>query len=562
MAMNSLPCDDTAPYQTQINLLTQELEEARHDLTRLKLYLDKLFELSVDCFGLVDQEGILQQVSAGVLPIYGLHPEEMVGRHFREFYADRDSLGEMLQKLRDQGSVEEWAIEAQGGNGDPVPVLISIYRIQERGGRVIGSLALVRKQGSREDLLHHLRLKELALYKLNRELERTNMELAQANKLKSEFLANTSHELRTPLNSILGFLRLVLDGLYDNADEQQEFLQYAFESAQHLLNLINDILDIAKIEAGKMELYLEEVNIAQLFDEAYKLTHVQAEQKHLPLIFSPPPGNFAVRADAGKLKQVLLNLIANAVKFTSQGEVHVRAIPQVAKGHVLFEIRDSGLGIPPEKQDQLFQKFAQADGSTTRTYGGTGLGLTICKSLVQLMGGQIWLHSEGLNQGTVVSFTLPLMLEKGPFYWRRKEDRERGFQIKGTGTGPLILLVDDEPTIITMMERILHKSGYRTAFAVTADDGLEGARRLQPDLITIDVALPSRPEATLHSGLELLLTLQADPATARIPAIMITGHEIILDQFRAKGIELPIIMQKPFRANQLLQKIGSCLLSR
>jgi len=560
--MNPVALASTADYPPDSTILTKALDEAHQDLARLKLYLDKFFHLSVDCFGLVDREGILQQVSSGSLPIYGLRPEEMLGHHFHEFYNDPLSLEAMLQELRHKGVVEEWPIEAKGRDGRLIPISISIYRIQDDQNQILGSLALIREQGSRGELLHNLRQKELALYKLNQELEHTNMELAQANKLKSEFLANTSHELRTPLNSILGFLRLVLDGLHDDPAEEREFLQYAYDSAQHLLNLINDILDIAKIEAGKLELSLEEVNIAELFEEVRKLTHVQAEQKHLQLTFAPPEEDVAVRADPGKLKQVLLNLIANAIKFTSQGEIQVRVIPQIAKGHVLFEVQDSGIGIPLEKQDSLFQKFAQVDGSTTRTYGGTGLGLTICKNLIQLMGGQIWLQSQGTGKGTTVSFTLPLMLKKEPFFWRRKEDRERGLRIKGEGKGPLIMLVDDEPTIISMMERILHKHGYRTAYAVTADDGLDGARRLQPDVITIDMALPSRPEATLHSGLELMLTLQEDPATAQIPTIMITGHEIILDKLKAKGIELPVIMQKPFRANQFLEKIASRLLSR
>jgi PAS domain S-box-containing protein len=551
--------EQAVSYQDKIDLLTEQLEEVIQELIRSQRYLEAIFNLSSDCFGLADNRGFLRQVSPGCVAIYGYQPEEMLGRHFQEFYADTEKLFPMLEELRENNKVVGWEIDALGQNGRVIPVVISIHRIFDESSHLLGSLALIRDQRSQHDLLTHLRQKEIDLHKLNSELERANLELAQANKLKSEFLANTSHELRTPLNSILGFLRLVLDGLCDNKEEERDFLQNAYVSTRHLLDLINDILDIAKIEAGKMELDLREVNIAELFEEIRKLTHVQAEQKHLQLTFNPPGEYVAVRADEGKLKQVLLNLVANAIKFTGEGEIQVKSQPLIAKGHVIFEIIDSGIGIPPDKQDALFQKFAQVDGSSTRGFGGTGLGLAISKNLVQLMGGQIWLTSKGENQGTIISFTLPIMLKRQPFFWRRAEDRERGLVVKGEGTGPLILLVDDEPTIINMMERILHKEGYRTIFAVTADDGLDGARRLRPDLLTIDMALPSRPQALLHSGLELFLALQEDAATAHIPAIMITGHEVVLDKLKDRGLELPVVLKKPFRARQLVDKMVECL---
>ena len=360
--------------------------------------------------------------------------------------------------------------------------------------------------------------------RVNRQLELANLELARANRLKDEFLANTSHELRTPLNSVLGFLRLVLDRLCDNPAEEREFIQNAYDSAKNLLNLINELLDTAKIEAGKVELDLVEVNISRVFERVKKLSQVQAAQKGLRLSFRPPRTEVLVRADAGKLEQVLLNLVANAIKFTHQGEILVTARALRAKGHVRFEIRDTGIGIPRELQRDVFQKFVQGNGSSTRQYGGSGLGLAICKNLVEFMGGQIWLSSPGPEQGTTVSFTLPLVF-RGPFHWRRLEDRERGLQVRGPGEGPLILVVEDEPKVVEVMTRILNKGGYRTTYAVTADDGLEGARRLDPALITIDMGLPVRPQAILHNGLDLCAALQKDPQTTGIPLILVTGHD-------------------------------------
>src|SRR4030042_1219957 len=183
--------------------------------------------------------------------------------------------------------------------------------------------------------------------RLNRSLEHANLELDRANRLKSEFLANTSHELRTPLNAIMGYLRLVINGLCDTPDEEREFLQNALDSARSLLNLINDLLDSARIEAGQMEVQLGEVNVPQIFEAVRKLTEIQADQKNLKLSFKPSQGEMMVRADPGKFQQVLVNLVANAIKFTPQGEVRVKARAFPAKGPVGFEVQGSANGIAP-----------------------------------------------------------------------------------------------------------------------------------------------------------------------------------------------------------------------
>lgn len=518
-----------------------------------RAFLEALLDMGLRGIGIADANGIIRYANSVCQNIYGVQAKEIIGHHFREFYADSEALNRMLVQARTQGRVDNYPIMARHSRGDPVPVEISLVRVHDAAGRMVGSVALINDRRHSEDVVRQFQQQELALVHLNRSLELANLELARANRLKDEFLANTSHELRTPMNSILGFLRLVLDNLCDNPAEEQEFIQNAYDSAKNLLILINELLDTARIEAGKVEFSLVEVDVPQVFKEVKKLSQVQAAQKKLRLTFWPP--EVTVRADPGKLQQILLNLVANAIKFTHEGTIQVKARVFRSKGHVRFEVRDTGIGIPHEIHHDLFQKFVQGNGSTTRHYGGSGLGLAICKNLVEFMGGQIWLTSAGPGQGATVFFTLPLV-SSTPLRWRRMEDRERALRIKGPANGPLVLVVEDEPKLVEIMTRILHKHGYSTVYAVTADDALEGARRLAPALITIDMALPVRPRATLRNGLDLSVALKKDLRTIAIPQILVTGHDAALS--RATD-EIPPTLTKPFRARDLVDKVAALL---
>jgi signal transduction histidine kinase len=253
---------------------------------------------------------------------------------------------------------------------------------------------------------------ETLVQKRTQDLARANRELVAASRTKSEFLASMSHELRTPLNAILGFMSLVIEGHCANPDEEKDLLRDAQQGARHLLSIINSILDLAKIETGKMTLQLERLCVPGLLDEVRSLMRGQAELKGIDLCFEPPAANLPrVLADSGKLKQALVNLVGNAIKFTEQGRVTVRAEAGEGGGSVRFEIRDTGIGIPLDKHHLLFQKFQQIDSSSTRRHGGTGLGLTLCRALVEMMGGRIWLHSPGEGQGTTVTFTVPVGID-------------------------------------------------------------------------------------------------------------------------------------------------------
>lgn len=256
----------------------------------------------------------------------------------------------------------------------------------------------------------------------NDELEEARRYAEEASRLKSEFLANTSHELRTPLNGMIGFLRLVLDGMADDPEEQEEFIQEAHKSALHLLNLINDVLDIAKIEAGKMEIDLTAISLQELFCDVENFTRPQAEQRGLYFDMKLPAtlDEIKLYGNYQRILQVLLNLIGNAIKFTPEGGVTITAEvkPQTVRfqgrvwpGHIKISVEDTGIGVSLEKQNRLFQTFSQVDGERTRQYGGTGLGLAISQRLIEAMGGKVQFISMGEGLGSTVTFTTILYQE-------------------------------------------------------------------------------------------------------------------------------------------------------
>ena len=266
-------------------------------------------------------------------------------------------------------------------------------------------------------------------------------------------------------------------------------MRNAYDSARSLLDLINEHLDSASLETGKLELQLTEVNVATVFGQIEKLAVEQADQKKVRLTFRPPRTRLLVRADPVKLPQVLFSLATTALGLIRQGEVRVQARSGRDQGHVRFQVRIMNPGLSSGNHANILDKFDPAAASANLRDGGNGLSFTSCKTLVQSMGGQLWLSSPGPGREVSIFFTLPLFTPQ-PLYWRRTTDRDRGLQVKEPASGSL--MVEDDPKILDKLARILQNQGYRTAFAVTADDGMEGAKRLAPDLIAIDLGLPVR----------------------------------------------------------------------
>ncbi|MBD2530756.1 GAF domain-containing protein [Nostoc flagelliforme FACHB-838] len=255
-------------------------------------------------------------------------------------------------------------------------------------------------------LYHRERQQRLVVEMHNEALSHARAAAEEVSRLKSNFLASTSHELRTPLASTLNYLKLLKERLYEDEDELRQYIDGAYQSTQNLVTIINDVLDIAKIEDGRIALDLETVYLQKLLQEQCFLSGAESRYKAIPLTLHCEIET--VFADKIKVRQVMTNLLDNAFKFTDEGQIDVRAVVDSTGTMAQISVHDTGIGIEMESSEQLFSPFVQADGSAQRSYGGTGLGLTICKRLVELMGGKIWLESPGLGQGNTVSFTLPL----------------------------------------------------------------------------------------------------------------------------------------------------------
>lgn len=313
---------------------------------------------------------------------------------------------------RDLSSLLAYARSSGAGDASvPPPRIERPDEIGSLGRVLVDSLERLRSarleaERATKALEERAEIRTGALNRANEELKRRAEELAAASRAKDEFLANVSHELRTPLNSIIGLTQLVREGAADSKEEADQFLEQVLASSRHLLQLINGVLDLAKLEAGGMEIHLEAVTPADVVREACGIVEPLAVRKGLAVSIEPVEPGVAARADRLRLRQVLVNLLDNAVKFTEKGSVTVRVTASDGRRKVLFVVEDTGIGIPPERRAAVFEKFIQAEAGTTRRYGGTGLGLPISRLLVEAMGGAIGVE-DAPEGGTRVWFTLP-----------------------------------------------------------------------------------------------------------------------------------------------------------
>ncbi|MDE3076913.1 MAG: response regulator, partial [Chloroflexota bacterium] len=354
----------------------------------------------------------------------------------------------------------------------------------------------------------------------NEELKEQSRRAEEASRMKSEFLANMSHELRTPLNAIIGFSEVLLDPELNNVPEDQhtQFLENIHRSGRHLLGLINDILDLSKVEAGRMELHPEMARLSELIRGCVAIVQPLAIKKQVDLRATCQPDNAGVLVDVARFKQILYNLLSNAVKFTPEGgQVDVAA--QVIGSEARVAVRDTGIGIKPEDQDLIFEEFRQVAQGPARQQEGTGLGLALVRRLVELHGGRIWVESAP-GAGSCFTFTLPAQPDaREPVATPAKATKptpEAPLVQPRQVTGLPVLVVEDDQEAARLITLHLARAGYEVHRASTADEAMEVARRLHPFAVTLDVLLPGQ------DGWDILTALKSDPETQDIAVIMVT----------------------------------------
>jgi signal transduction histidine kinase/CheY-like chemotaxis protein len=376
------------------------------------------------------------------------------------------------------------------------------------------------------------------------EAEVAREQAQEANRTKSAFLANMSHELRTPMNAIIGYSEMLLEESEDTGEKwMQADLQKILSSAKHMLQLINDILDLSKIEAGRMTVYLEQVDINQTARDVAATVEPLVAKNSNTFELKCPPDAGDMRTDLTKLRQTLFNLLSNASKFTENGRITL----EITRGHdglVHFAVRDTGIGMTPEQMEKLFTEFTQADASTTRKYGGTGLGLAISRKFCRMLGGDITVQSEP-GRGSTFTATLPVEAsEAAP-----AEEPAEGGQMDSPavdGRRGTLLVIDDDASSRDLLRRILEKEGFAVITASSGSEGLALARERKPDLITLDVMMPSM------DGWAVLTSLKSDPLTSKIPVVMMT---MVDDRPMGFALGADAYLTKPFDKTRLLQAI-------
>ncbi len=491
--------DNTARKQVEAErmLLDQRVRDQQ-------FYTRSLIESNIDALITTDPRGIITDVNKQMEALTGCTRDELIGAPFKGYFTDPERAEAGIKLVLGEGKVTDYELTARARDGKETVVSYNASTFHDRDRKLQGVFAAAR------DVTERKRYEE---------------SLQQANRAKSVFLANMSHELRTPLNAIMGYSEMLQeDAVEQKLDGFGADLEKINGAGRHLLALINDILDLSKIEAGKMELFLESFDVASMIDEVASTIRPMVEKNANTLHIERAADLGAMHADQIKVRQGLFNLLSNAAKFTHEGSITLQVEREVMKSSewIVFRVTDTGIGLSAEQTGKLFQDFTQADASTTRRFGGTGLGLALTRRFCQIMGGDVTVHSFP-GEGSVFTIKLPAIVSEtkadiagvdGSVAPSHAGDADAGAQLSPDES--CVLVIDDDAVQRDLMQRFLSKEGFAVRTAAGGDAGLRLARQLRPVAITLDVMMPDM------DGWSVLSALKADAALRDIPVIMVT----------------------------------------
>jgi len=509
-----------------------------------QFYTRSLIESSIDALMTTDPSGIITDVNKQMEALTGCTRDELIGSLFKKFFTDPLRAEAGIKLVLSQKKVTDYELTARARDGKETVVSYNATTFYDRDAQLQGVFAAARDVTERKRLDQVLQVKNI-------ELENAKSVAETANLAKSAFLSSMSHELRTPLNAILGFAQLLEAGTPQPTAGQHIRLQQITKAGWYLLDLINQILDLAVIESGQVSLSLEPVALTEVIRECQAMIEPQAQQRGIHINFLPFDPNWYASADRTRVKQVLINLLSNAIKYNrTQGTVEV-AVSLKPQNRIRISIKDSGTGLPPQKLVQLFQPFNRL-GQENGAEEGTGIGLVVTKQLVELMGGTVGVKS---TVGMGSEFWVELSRNVTP-------------QLAAGGTLPVefapqaqfntalrtLLYVEDNPANLMLVEQIIED--YPQLGMLSAHDGnlgIELARAHLPDVILMDINLPG------ISGFEALKMLRADPATKRTPVIALSANAMLSDIEKGLAAGFFCYLTKPIKVNAFMEALDNAL---
>jgi PAS domain S-box-containing protein len=531
------------------NTARKQIEEEQKELSqRLRdhqFYTRSLFESNIDAIMTTDPAGIITDVNKQMGVLTGCTRDELIGAPFKNYFTDPDLAEASVKQVLREKKVTNYELTARARDGMETVVSFNATTFYDRDRKLQGVFAAAR------DITERKRLDQV-LQEKNEELESARSVAEKANRSKSEFLSSMSHELRSPLNAILGFAQLMESGSPVPTASQKGSIDQILKAGWYLLDLINEILDLALIESGRLSLSLEAMSLGEVMLECQAMIEPQANKNHISVTFPRIDIPYFVHADRTRVKQVLINLLSNAIKYNSpQGTVEVNCLTTGEK-RIRISVQDTGEGLSPEKLDQLFQPFNRL-GQESRAEEGTGIGLVMSKRLVELMGGEIGVEST-VGIGSKFWFDLDLTDEPQHDLESSELIAAHPAYAHNAAAPRTLLYVEDNPANMALVEQLIERRPDMSL--LSAGDGalgIEMARMQLPDVILMDINLPGM------SGIQALKILREDPVTAHIPVLAISANAMPHDIRKGLDAGFLCYLTKPIKVKEFMDALDMAL---
>ena len=532
--------DNTA--RKQVEAEQKKLDQRLRDQ---QFYTRSLIESNIDALMTTDPAGIISDVNKQMEALTGCTRDELIGAPFKNYFTDPERAEAGIKRVLGENKVTNYELTARARDGKETVVSYNATTFYDRDRNLQGVFAAARDVTERK-------LLDLALQQNNIELERAKFAAEKANLAKSDFLSSMSHELRTPLNAILGFAQLIETGTPAPSIPQKRSIDQIMQAGWYLLELINEILDLALIESGKLSLSPEPIALAEVMDECRAMVEPQARKRDISVTFPELQASFSVNADRTRVKQVLINLLSNAVKYNKTGGTVIVTCAEVGVERMRISVADTGAGLSAEKVEQLFQPFNRL-GQEATAEEGTGIGLVVCKRLVEMMGGSIGMQSTvGAGSTFWVEFNLSKALEH-PAADRTPAVSPAPAVSLDTRVSTMLYIEDNPANLMLVEDLIARRPNIRLLTEKDGTHGIETARAFLPDVILMDINLPDM------SGLDALRILAEEFPTAHIPVIALSANAMPRDIEKGLAAGFFRYLTKPIRVDAFMDTLDVAL---